>query len=316
LNEALIIINPNAGKQRVHRDWPEISRLLQAAGLEFKHVFTEGSMDAARFAAEALGQGIRRLVMVGGDGTLNEVVHGLMQASPEITKEICLGLIPVGTGNDWTRMYGIPTDYKSAIDVIAAGHTVMQDVGLVRYQHTEGPKERWFVNVAGVGLDAEVVFDTNARKADGRGGKIAYLMSLLKAMFRYSALEANISIDGASVFNGKLYSANIGVCRFSGGGMQQVPAAIPDDGLFDVTIIRKVGKGKVIMNVKGLYDGSFIKMKEVSCFRGAIVNIESNDPLLLEVDGESLGRPPMEFSIRPLALKVCVPASYVPPSTT
>jgi len=168
--------------------------------------------------------------------------------------------------------------------------------------------------VAGIGLDAEVVFDTNAKKAKGSAGKIAYLMSLLNAMFRYTALEARISIDGAQVFDGKLYSANIGVCRYSGGGMRQVPAALPDDGLFDVTIIKKVGKIKVIRNVSGLYDGSFVKMKEVSTFRGASVRIESTDPLLLEVDGESLGRPPMEFSIRPLALKVCVPASYIPQS--
>ncbi len=311
MNSTLLIINPNAGKKRVHRDWPEISRLLQEAGLSYDQVFTTGELDASRFAAEALKNGVKRIISIGGDGTLNEVVHGIMQRSTSNTTDIELALIPVGTGNDWTRMYGIPLDYKGSIATIAEGFTTLQDVGLVSYETPEGPKKRWFVNVAGIGLDAEVVFDTNARKARGSGGKIAYLISLLKAMLQYRAREVSISIDGAKVFNGKLYSANIGVCRYSGGGMQQVPAAVPDDGLFDVTVIGKVGKGKVIRNVSGLYDGSFTKMKEVSTFRGTTVDIESSDSLLLEVDGESLGRPPFNFSIQALALKVIVPKSYI-----
>lgn len=311
MEKALVIINPNAGKRRGHRDWPLISYLLIDAGVHFDHVFTEGTMDAARFAVKAAKQGIRHIITVGGDGTLNEVAHGLLQECRELAAGIRLSLIPVGTGNDWTRTWGIPLDYKESVKVASGGKSVMQDAGCVSYESPEGRMERYFLNVAGVGLDAEVVFDTNERKARGSAGKIAYLVSLIKAMFRYRARMARFVIDDRTVFEGKLYSANVGICRYSGGGMQQVPGALPDDGLFDVTIIGDVSLRKVIGNVKGLYDGSFTRLKEVSTYRTTNISIVSNEGLLLEVDGESLGRPPFDFSILPGAVCVTVPLSYV-----
>jgi len=312
LETILVIINPNAGKRRGNKDWPLINRLLSEAGLKFHHMFTEGVMDACRFAKEAAEQGVQHIITVGGDGTLNEVANGILQHSIANAKDITLSLIPIGTGDDWARNYGVPADYPGAVEVIARGKTVLQDAGWVSYNSRGGFTERYFVNSAGVGFDAEVVFDTNARKEQGSVGKIAYLWSMLKAMFRYVAREVRINIDGKNVFDGKLYSANIGVCRYSGGGMQQVPMAVPDDGLLDITIIRNVGKTKVIRNVKGLYDGSFIKMDEVATHRGTHISIESPEGLLLEADGESLGRPPYEFRIFPLVLKVKVPLSYIP----
>jgi YegS/Rv2252/BmrU family lipid kinase len=307
LESTLVIINPNAGNRRVVRDWPQIAKLLNAAAISFDHVFTQGPLDACRFAAQAMHEGRECIIVVGGDGTLNEVVHGLLEESEERTADIAIAFIAVGTGNDWTRQYNIPATYEGAVRLIAEGYTVLQDAGSVTYYSGSEYQQRWFLNVAGIGLDAEVVSDTNARKARGHGGKIAYLWSLLSAVFRYRSRFARFVIDDQEVFAGRLYSANVGVCRFSGGGMQQVPAAIPDDGLLDITLIRKVNKAKVMLNVKGLYDGSFTRLKEVSSYRGQVVIVESGDSLLLEVDGESLGRPPYVFTILPSALRVVVP---------
>ena len=308
--QARVILNPNAGKRLGLQHWPVIQRLLEEAKLECSVVFTAGRMDACRLAREAVREGIRHLIIVGGDGTLNEAAHGILTEAGEAACDITLSLIPVGTGNDWTRMYGIPHEYKAAVAVIAAGRTVLQDAGYVTYHAAEGQAGRYFLNAAGVGMDAEVIRDTNQKKDRGGGGKIGYMKSLLMAVFRYKPKSARIRVDGKDAFSGLLYSANVGVCRYSGGGMQQVPNALPDDGLFDVTIIREVSIWRVITNVKGLFDGSFIRMKEVSTFRATHVEISSADELLLEVDGESLGLPVFDFRLLPGALRVSVPAEY------
>jgi YegS/Rv2252/BmrU family lipid kinase len=308
LETHLVIINPNAGRKLGQRDWPVISKLLEDAGIPFGHEFTKGRFGAQALARDAASKGCKNIITVGGDGTFNEVVNGILLQKETDSKQISLAFIPVGTGNDWGKMYSLPSEYSEAVKVISENNTVLQDAGLVSYNTDKGIEERYFANVAGIGLDAVVVFDTNLRKERGSGGKTAYLLSLLKAMLRYSSLKAKIVMDGDIVFEGYLYSANVGICKYSGGGMQQVPNAIPDDGLFDITIISKVSKGKVILNVKGLYDGSFTKLKEVSTHRGASIQIDSTDPLLLEVDGESLGRPPFNFSILEKVLKIVVPA--------
>jgi YegS/Rv2252/BmrU family lipid kinase len=307
LETHLVIINPNAGRKLGQRDWPVISKLLEDAGIPFRHEFTKGRFDANALARDAVAKGCKNIITVGGDGTFNEVVNAVLLQKETDSKGISLAFIPVGTGNDWGKMYSLPSEYDEAVKVISENKTVLQDAGLASYTSDKGIEKRYFANVAGIGLDAVVVFDTNLRKERGSGGKTAYLLSLLKAMLRYSSLKAKIVMDGDIVFEGYLYSANVGICKYSGGGMQQVPNAIPDDGLFDITIISKVSKGKVILNVKGLYDGSFTKLKEVSTHRGASIQIDSSDPLLLEVDGESLGRPPFNFSILEKVLRIVVP---------
>lgn len=307
---ARVILNPNAGKRLGQQHWPLIQQLLAEAQVECSVAFTAGRMDASRLAREAVREGIRHIILVGGDGTLNEAVHGIMQEAGNAAREIVVSLIPVGTGNDWTRMYGIPHEYRAAIGVIAAGRTLLQDVGCVTYSSPSGREERYFLNAAGVGMDAEVIRDTNRKKDLGGGGKIDYLKALLVAVFKYKPKRSRVSIDGQEVFSGLLYSANVGVCRYSGGGMQQVPNALPDDGLFDVTIIRDLSLWRVISNVKGLFDGSFIRMKEVSTYRAVTVEIKAEDTLLLEVDGESLGTPTFGFNIFPQAIRVSVPLAY------
>jgi YegS/Rv2252/BmrU family lipid kinase len=303
----LVIINPNAGRRRGLRDWPVISHLLDQAGIFYTYVFTKGSSDATEFARKAVEEGIRNIISVGGDGTMNEVVNGLFAQSTVPPAEVTLAMIPVGTGNDWGRMYGLPSDFKDAVKMIIRGNTIIQDAGVVTYIKDGAQQQRYFINVAGMGFDAIVTEDTNRRKQIGRTGKIAYLVSLLKSLFRYSCYKVRIEADGKRTFDGELFSANVGICRFSGGGMMQVPAAIADDGLFDITIISKMSKWNIIRNVSKLYDGSFVKLKQVSNHRAARVVVKSDEGILLEADGESLGTGPFEFTVLPKVLKFIVP---------
>lgn len=312
-NEAFLIINPNAGRGKGLSVSAMIVHLLGERGFNVSCHSAGSSEEAENLVAEALRGGARHLIAAGGDGTFHDVANGIMKQTEVPSREVRLSMIPLGTGNDWCKMYGIPADMEQVAEVIRDGQTRLQDVGCVSFLTEGQSRQRYFINIAGIGMDARVVYDTNRRKARGRGGRAAYLISLLQATFSYRSIPVKIEVDGREVFNDLLYSANVGICRFSGGGMQQVPEALPDDGLFDITLIRKVSKMKVLINSPRLYDGSFVRMKEVSLHRGSKVAVNSVPELLLEADGESLGHPPFVFEILRGALCISVPLTYRPP---
>ncbi len=145
-------------------------------------------------------------------------------------------------------------------------------------------------------------------KAVGKGGTMAYLYNLATGLFQYENVQLSIIVDGSEVVNDKVFSMSIGICRYNGGGMMQLPNAIPDDGLYDITVIRKTTKWRIVKNIKNLYDGSFISLPEVDTFRGKTINITSTPrhSIHLETDGESLGVSPLDFSIVPRAIRLIV----------
>lgn len=298
-----VIVNPNAGRRKGEKDWLEIAALLNEAGIQFTNVFTEHPNHAVKLARKYIETGYRKIIVVGGDGTLNEVLNGVYTQHKFPPEAITLAMIPVGTGNDWGRSFNIPSSYREAIEVIRQGNTRLQDVGRVNYQHKGLPKHRHFINMAGLGFDAMVAKRTNKVKERGRSGPLSYLISLFTSLISYKSVSCKLKID-AQETGVDVFSMSVAICRFNGGGMMQAPQAIPDDGLFDITIITRVSRLLVIRNVSKLYDGSFLKMKQVKSFRGQRVEIESDPPLFLETDGESLGHTPMLFEVLPLGIRV------------
>lgn len=184
-----------------------------------------------------------------------------------------------------------------------------QDVGYITFHTKDGEQKRHFVNVSGMGYDALVALKTNKMKDKGRGGTLAYIYNIFSGLFQYQNTHFDITVDRKKVFSGKVLSMNLGICKYNGGGLMQVPDAIPDDGLLDVTVIRGISKFAIVRNVAKLYDGSFIKLKFVEQYRGASCTIISRPKgiVQLEADGESLGHSPLEFSVIPTALNVFVP---------
>ncbi|NOY50778.1 MAG: diacylglycerol kinase family lipid kinase [Chlorobi bacterium] len=310
----LVIVNLHAGSKRCERDWPEIKELLMVNKLGTEVVFTKKANQAAEISHDYIeNKGFKNIIIVGGDGTMNEVVNGVFRQSRFPTTDITLGLITVGTGNDWGRHYGMHSSYKKMVKAIVNGRTFVQDAGKVKYSKTSEKEGRYFVNIAGMGYDALVAKKTNVSKQKGRGGVLVYLINLLQSLFQYSYTDLSINADGEQVFAGKVFTLSIGVCKYNGGGMMQLPSAISDDGLFDVTLVRKTSRLKVIRNIKNLYDGSFIKMKEVETFRGKEFTINADPPesLFLEADGESLGHSPLFFDIVPKAIKLIVRKKFL-----
>lgn len=305
----LVVVNPNAGSRKGEKDWPRISHLLNDHSFKYEAVFTKNRKHAIELTENAIGEGYKKILVVGGDGTLNEVVNGVFRQKRYPVKDIILGMIPVGTGNDWGRMYDLPKKYKKAIEVVKKGHVFTQDVGHIHFDSDEGQEERYFVNVSGMGYDALVALKTNRMKDKGRGGTLAYLLNIFTGLFQYRNTYFNIKIDDEEVFKGKVLSMNLGICKYNGGGLMQVPDAIPDDGLLDITVIKGISKFKIVKNVAKLYDGSFTRLNFVEQFRGSSCTIISKPKgvVLLEADGESLGHSPLRFKVIPRALNVIIP---------
>lgn len=307
IDKWMVFVNPHAGTSKGEKDWGKIYELLYGSGIKFDFVFTKHKEHAIALTSKYIKKGFRKFIVVGGDGTLNEVVNGIFFQKDVHTNEFLLAMIPVGTGNDWCRMFNIPFNYKKAVKLIKQCRTFTQDIGKVSYFKNSTPKRRYFINVAGMGYDAVVAAKTNKDKEHGKGGVFTYLKNLLTSLIFYKHTKIKIEIDnGIDLCECEAFSLSVGICKYNGGGMKQLPDAVADDGLFDVTLIKKLSKFTVLKEVKNLYDGSFTNHPKVFSFRGKSIQIESKPEINLEADGESLGHSPFQFEIIQGGLRVVV----------
>lgn len=301
--EWLVIVNPNAGNKKGKKDWDRISALLKEEDLPFTVKFTERKGHAIAFTLEGITAGFRKIITVGGDGTLNEVVNGVFLNDACPTLDISLALIPVGSGNDWGRMFGIPLDYKKAIKIIRDNKQMVHDIGLVSFFNGPDKTYRYFINIAGLGFESVVVRRTNIQKDKGRSGKLIYFYNLLLSLLSYNNTKAEIIIDGVKSIS-DVFSINVGNGRYCGGGMRQTPDALPNDGLLDVTIIKGMGKFEIIRNLKILYDGTILNHPKIDGYKCKNIKVSSDSVIYTEADGESLGHTPAEFSIIPASINI------------
>ena len=309
----LVVVNPKASVGKAEKDWPEIKQMLIDAGIEFDDVLTEYPRHAIEIVRNAIvEQGYRPFISLGGDGT-NEVINGIFTQDVVPTTEITMAALPIGTGNDWCRTFGIPLEYEEIIKIIKTGYTFAHDIGKLTYYNDGDSKIRYFLNAAGTGLDEMVCSSTNLMKQQGKSGTIRYLISLVKCIFKYKITHIQLTIDDELVFDDYILNLSIGNCRFNGGGMMTMPNAIPNDGLFDVTVIKKVSIFKFAANVKNVYDGTFInKIDEVKTFRGKRIHIVSIPPhSLVETEGENLNNSPFDFEMLPRAINMVIPKEPV-----
>lgn len=292
-------------------DFPKISHLLRESGIEHDPAFTEHRYHATELAVEAVNRGYRKIIVVGGDGTLNEVVNGLFIQKQCEPKDILLAVIAVGTGNDWVRTFGIPRNYTTAIRAINEGRSFLQDVGKVTYTESKVEHVRYMANVAGLGFDAYVISLFNRMKMKGHKGKWLYLYSLLRGFFSVKPAGATIEVDGKVIYNRLILSLAVGICRYNGGGIQQLPRAVANDGLLDLTIIRPVHWWHVIFRANRLFNGRIYSIGHVAHAQGKVVKITSAPTMPLETDGELQGGTPVTISVVPQAIKIVVTKEFL-----
>jgi YegS/Rv2252/BmrU family lipid kinase len=301
--EWIVIVNPNAGKGKGYKDWNIIDGFLKKAYISCTVKFTEAKGHAVLLAHEALKNGCRNILTVGGDGTLNEVVNGIFKDGNYPATDISLGLIPVGTGNDWGRMFGIPLDYEKAVGIITEGKEMLHDIGIITYFDGPEKKMRYFINIAGLGFESVVVRRTNYQKEKGHSGKAIYFYNLLMSLLSYKNTRAEFIVDGKKN-SADIFSINVGNGKYCGGGMRQTPDALPDDGLLDVTVINGIGKIEIIRSLKMLYDGTILSHPKIDGYKCRNLKVSSDSIIWAEADGESLGHTPAEFNIIPSCINI------------
>jgi YegS/Rv2252/BmrU family lipid kinase len=298
-----LIVNPVAANGAVGKNWPQVRDFLQAEGVEFDAVLTEEPRHAIRLARQALDDGYRTIVAVGGDGTLNEVLNGLVEEGA-VDPEVALGIIPWGTGADFSRTLGIPRDYMGAGRQLLRFETQLVDLGRITCLREGREVVHYFINAAGLGFDGEVAELAN-RFPKVLGGTITYLTCLFISLLTYRNKSVELSFDGQHV-RGRINSVIVCNGRYLGGGMFMAPEASFDDGIFDVVILGNLNKLEVVANLPRVYKGTHLTHPKVSLCHAREVHIEARERMFLQAEGELIGEAPATFQIIPRALKVLV----------
>ncbi len=298
-----VILNPNAGGGLAEKDWPGIMQELMVNGFEFDVVRTRFRLDALELAMRSVEAGFRRLIVVGGDGTLNEVANGVMNQRFVSPNEILLAMISVGTGNDWIKTHGISCDYKKAISQIKQGHFIVQDVGKIVFQNgNPQPESRYFINSAGIGFDAKVIQYIQPLRDKGENGKGIYMRGLLNSLFTHKNIWTLLHFNDQRIVT-PLFNLTLGIGQYKGGGFKMSPNAIPDDGKLDITLAAKISKYKLIRSLPKILGGKVEKIRYLNFFTASELTLYPESKICVEADGEFLGYKPLYVSVVPNQLK-------------
>jgi len=305
-SRTLVILNLHSGKTQ--RRWPRLEPKLRAAIGRFELERTRSDRDAVRIAREAVRSGIDRLVVAGGDGTLSQVVTGLLSANLGHYAQI--GVLPLGTGGDFTRTLGASGDLDAAIAALGTGRTRTIDAGRITYRTSQDGTANgadceatsYFANIASFGLSG-LVDELVNRSGKVLGGRIAFLLGTLRALAQYRSEQVSIRVDGKLVYQGGLVFAAAANGRFFGGGMQVAPDAELDDGKLDLVVIPDRSKLRLVAQLPSLYRGSHLQDPINVSARGTTIEADAEPGRVrLDIDGEPLGSLPATIEALPGAL--------------
>ena len=308
------VVNPNAGSGKTVSEWPKASKILSDNRIDFEYKTTWKMGAAVEITMKACAEGYRKFLAVGGDGTVHEILEGIAKyvqisaVAKTLDKEsqkvalddFTLAVMPIGSGNDWIKTLEIPKDFNKVAELIKKDSTGRQDVFCLslRDDNTSRNLESFMANVGGVGFDANVCKKVNFEKNTGKSGKVLYLKALISNIFNFKTFDCVVEADGKEIYRGTTMSIALGAGKYSGGGMLQVPDAVLDDCLLDITIIPLMPLHRIIRAVPGLFTGKLLKdnpeLISAKCSSLSIKPLSSPAPLV-EVDGEVVGNLPVSI---------------------
>ena len=300
-SHTVFLVNPASANGSTGRRWPELARRAAAAGLEGATLFSERQGHLAELAREAALDGAELLVVVGGDGSVNEVANGLagLGRQPEIA------VVPRGTGWDFSRTFGIPRKIDDAVQIALEGDVRTIDLGRASYRAWDGSDATAsFANVASAGMSGAIAKRAN-ETTKALGGKASYLWATFTVFSGWEATEIEVAVDGERRA-GPMFDVVVANGRFFGGGLEICPEAEPDDGLFDVLTIGDVTKRDLVQTMPKMYRGTHLPHPKAELLRGSSVTVTSETPLPIELDGEQPGTTPVTFEVAG-ALRLRVP---------
>ena len=293
-----VIINPTSGNGSSKQKWPHIKSLLESYELDFDFGFTEHENHSPELLQQAIENEILNIICVGGDGTLHNIVNGIMGQTIVPSNQINIGVIPIGTGNDWVKTHDIPNDFEKAIQIIKNGNIKTQDLGKIEFLNDDR-KLVYFNNFAGVGFDGFVVSKVHKYK---HFGALAYLTGAVLGLFSFKNFKSKVAVDNKEI-NSKTLMILVGLCNYSGGGMQLTKNANPFDGLFDISIAKNLSKFDIIKNLTKLFNGKIVNHNKVETLKSDEITIKIDEDELpfIQADGELIGKGNIKVSVVPKA---------------
>ncbi|TDQ28674.1 diacylglycerol/lipid kinase family protein [Tenacibaculum caenipelagi] len=301
-NTWFIIVNPVAGSCNFNKFWIEIQQELKFNNIHYEYAKTTYAKHEILLLQKAINQGFKKIISVGGDGTLHHIINGIMTQSEVDTRKIIVAVIPLGTGNDWIKTYNISKKIKKAVSIIKHQKTIYQDIGYLELSNTSS----YFNNLAGIGYDGYVVNKLNKLK---RFGSIAYLLSGIAGLFFYKKTTFKIEI-GSRIIETKCLMALFGICKYSGGGMQLTDYKDSSNGLFDITIAKNFSFLDLIFNIKKLYNGKILQHKKVETHlsKELLITPKNISKLpYIQADGELIGKGSVKVSLINKAIQFVIP---------
>ncbi len=290
-----IILNPVSGKGKGIKAERLITEVLNKQKLEFEIVHTKEPFHGIELARQAVKDGWPAIIAAGGDGTMGEVLNGLMAEQKEETH---FGFIPTGTGNDFARSLNIPLDMKEAVDLLVNPGVKLMDIGKER--------EGYFAIITGLGFPAEVMAAANNYKGPLRG-PLVITWSVIRTIRELKPQRVELTLDNEKK-EMDIKAIFVLNTPFTGGGLNIAPEAKIDDGFLDIVVIKGIGKLDLLMTLPKTYKGKHVGHPGIEFFRSKKVKIETDRPLKKLFDGNVYGNSPIEAEVLPLVLPVLVPA--------
>jgi diacylglycerol kinase (ATP) len=308
----MVIVNPKAGSYSVRRNWPQISKQLQKAGLSFDYEFTERTGQAIEIASRAVNSGYSYLIAVGGDGTINEVANGILRSNNSLN--VTLGIVNAGTAQALSASLNITHDYKDidAYSFLSGQKRALIDVGVVQCWNRGKLIERFFLNEASTGFSAEIVGSWESLPF--RFGKSVNFALRMFAGYMSLANHKNSNVRlliGDEVESITICTVMVSNGRYCANKMLIAPHACINDGLLNAVIVGNISRFKILSLVPALYKGSHVKHPEIREKTTGFIKIESDKHLLVEADGDIIGECPASFWMKPSALSVVVPTFHL-----
>jgi len=287
------IVNPISGRGKSLKELHKLQQLFIKYDTEVIFEVTSYAHHEQILVQNAIERGFTKIISIGGDGTLHHVINGIMTQKLVETSKITVAVIPFGTGNDWVKTYKVPKNRKKSILHILNEKTIYQDIGEAKIASNN--KKIFFNNAAGVGFDAFVVQKISALKTLGA---IGYLLGAILSFISYTTSKVKVTLDENSI-ELPLFMLSIGICRYSGGGMQLTNYKNHKNGFFDVTLMRNILLLKVILQIKYLFNGNLKHFKEVQTFQNKQIKVEIKDTKIpfIQADGEIIGSGDVEFNL-------------------
>lgn len=308
----VVVVNPASQGGRLRKRWPELRETIGRA-FPFEDVHTQRPGEASGLVRQALRSGAQRIVALGGDGTINEVVNGFFDNGAAIAPDATFALIPFGTGGDFRRTMQIPVDTAGAAAVIAAGHRKKIDVGRIDLTGPKGERTtRMFANIASFGMSG--VVDRLVNASGKKLGRLSYSLATARAAWSYQNQRVALCFDDRPEdrVETTIHTVAVANGRYFGGAMKIAPNAEVDDGVFDVIAMGDLGFGDLLTSGLRLYKGTHLSLNKVTSRRARIVDarpVEPNAIVELDVDGEPIGQLPARFEVLASALWMAVPGA-------